>query len=530
MSEQQPDEHSAGTEDPQPPSGAVSTYREVERKFRVHGLFRVPDLAGAGPVATTQEREVLQLAASYHDTSDLRLAREGVTLRRREGGHDAGWHLKLPVGELGSGARDELRLPLEAGAVGSVPTELRELVTAYTRGAELRVVATLRTERTPLALLDAEGAELAELTDDTVSVVDGERVLVRFRELELEEHAELEPGALDEVVARLGRAGAVPGEFVSKAVRALGPLATAPSDVPEPPEVSPKSPAEVLVRRHLATHVRALRVADLGVRRGEDDAVHQMRVSARRLRSGLRVFRPLLDREWADALRAELGWMAEELGAARDLEVLRERLEAATSWLPDSVEPLAARTLVDTTLTERFDRAREEALEALRSERYTALLDALVAAAAEPKLTEAAAEPCASALPPLVSAAWKRLAKDAKHLHLEGHDDDWHETRKAAKQVRYACDAVAPALGRPAKALAKQVTRVTELLGEHQDAAIAADVLVELAAGPHVSGRAGFALGLMHRDQRDAVHLARVEFGHVWRGVSASRHRAWLRR
>ena len=507
----------------------VTTYREVERKFRVHGLFTLPELAPAGAVARVEQRDTVHLTAVYHDTADLRLAREGVTLRRREGGSDAGWHLKLPVGALGSGVRDELGLPLDDGEVGNPPQELRDLVTSFVRGGTLAPVATLLTERIPHVLFDSEDNELAELTDDTVSVVEGDRVLVRFRELEIEEHGEVPPGHLDEVVDRLYTAGAVAGEFVSKAVRALGPSATAPSDVPEPPAVSPTAPAALLVRAHLATHVRALRAADLGVRRDSPDAVHQMRVSARRLRSGLRVFRPLLDREWADGLRAELAWIANELGASRDREVLMVRLDDALQWLPDGIETLAARTLIDTSLTEGMASARDAALESMRSERYTALLDALIAGAQNPPLTDDAHRPCREVLPPLVLTAWKRLARDARKLHIDGEDDDWHETRKAAKAVRYAADAVAPALGKPAKALGKQVARVTELLGEHQDAAIAADSLVELATGEHVSGREGFVLGLLHRDQRDAVHLARVDFEQVWAEVASARYRAWLR-
>jgi CHAD domain-containing protein len=508
--------------------------REVETKYRVHGLFRLPDLAGAGPVARVEPRETLALTAVYYDTPDLRLAREGVTLRRREGGHDAGWHLKLPVGPVGSGSRDEVRLPLEAGAPGEVPGELRDLATAYARSSILVPVATLQTERVPYALIDAQGDELAELTDDTVSVLDGDRVAVRFRELELEEHG-AQAGDLDDVVRRLSDAGALPGEFSSKAVRALGPMATAPGDVPEAPVPGPDDPAGDLVRAHLATHVRALRRADLGVRRDEPDAVHQMRVSARRLRSGLKVFRPLLDRQWADGLREELAWVAGELAGVRDREVLRERLDEATRDLPAGVEPLGPRALIDTELGAAQQAAREEALAALRSDRYAALLDALVDAVRNPWLTARAEVSCAEALPPLVAKAWKRLARDARGLALDGdgeggRDEAWHEARKAAKAVRYASEAVAPALGKPAKRLAKQVTRVTELLGEHQDAAVAAETLQRLAEGEHVSGRIGFALGLLHADQRGAVHVARLTFLDLWPEVAHARHRGWLRR
>jgi CHAD domain-containing protein len=265
------------------------------------------------------------------------------------------------------------------------------------------------------------------------------------------------------------------------------------------------------------------------VRRDEHDAVHQMRVAARRLRSGLKVFRPLLDREWADGLREELAWIAGELGGVRDREVLLARLEEATGALPSGVEPLAPRALLDRELGAGLASARQEALDALRSERYAALLDALVDAVRNPWLTARAEVPCTEALPPLVAKAWKRLARDAKGLTLDGRDEDWHEARKAAKAVRYACEAVAPALGKDAKRLAKQVERVTELLGEHQDASVAATTLRDLAEGEHVSGRIGFALGLLYAEQRAAVHHDRVAFLELWPEVAHARHRGWLR-
>ena len=127
-----------------------------------------------------------------------------------------------------------------------------------------------------------------------------------------------------------------------------------------------------------------------------------------------------------------------------------------------------------------------------------------------------------------MAKAWKRLAKDVKGLDLEGHDEDWHETRKAAKKARYAAEALTPVFGDPAKALATQVERVTELLGEHQDAAVAAETLRELAGRRGVGGTTGFALGLLHGLQRDEIRAARAELVKIWPDVSRSRWRRWL--
>src|SRR3954451_13505800 len=109
--------------------------REVEAKFRVHPPYRIPELTGeATGIATVTGPTVKELRAVYWDTADLRLAREGITLRYRsgEGGGD-GWHLKLPIHEAGvpdasTGPREELH------AVGDdtlAPEPMRDLVAVY---------------------------------------------------------------------------------------------------------------------------------------------------------------------------------------------------------------------------------------------------------------------------------------------------------------------------------------------------------------------------------------------------------------
>ena len=505
---------------------------EIESKYSVHGLFRLPDLSAAARVAP---RPTVTLTATYYDTDDLRLARSGVSLRRRVGGSDEGWHLKLPAG--GPGSREELRMPLAAAADGAAPpAELLDLVTALARRAPVRPVATLRTQRTPYDITALEGAAApcAELVDDTVEILDGADVVGMFRELELE----LAPDAVESAQARgtaadvgsaLVAAGALGGTFLSKSARALGPRAARPPEVLAPGEVGPDDPAGAAVQAFIATQVRAIAAQDPRVRRGQPDAVHQMRVACRRLRSALKVFEPLVEPTWSRPLREELGWLAGALGAARDGEVLEERLLAALAALPDTADAAAGAAVVHRALDARLVDALAEALAALRSDRYLTLLDVLVDAAREPLLNEAADAPCHAALPPLVAKAWRRLARDVDALEIDGHDEAWHETRIAAKRARYACDSVAPALGAPARQLAKQLEVVTELLGEHQDASIAAETLRELAHTGRVSGRAGFTLGLLHAAQREAVHTARLRLVAAWPEVSRPDGLRWLK-
>ena len=510
------------------PGKPVPAVREVEHKFRVHGLFRIPDLSVADTISTVEDHGTLELEAAYYDTSDLRLAREGMTLRRRTGGEDDGWHLKVPVSGI-VGARDELRLPLTAGVSGEPPADLLHTVRAVVRHSRIGLVATLRTTRTTLVLSVDSGHPAAELVDDTVSVVDGSgHVAARFRELELEERDGTPPELVEQIAAALVASGAVSGEFVSKAVRALGPRATAPPEVPEPDTVKPKDPARAAVQAYIATHTRALRWADLAVRQDADDAVHQMRVAARRLRSGLRVFRPLLEADWANALRDELAWVASGLGGLRESEVLLGRLEG---HLPDEAE--AARSLLRKELSDRLAAARSHALEMLDSDRYLDLHDALVAASADPATTAAAEEPARDVLRPLVAGAWKRLAKRAKTLIADeaatpegAPDDEWHQTRIAAKRARYAAEAVAPVLGSDAVAFAKQLSRVTEVLGDHQDAAQAADLAEELAQDGEPA--AAFSFGVLYSTERAFVAATRLEFVALWPTVSRRKWRRWL--
>lgn len=500
-------------------------HREIERKLEVPARFRLPALEAVDDgIGEVQSLPTLKLTAVYWDTDDLRLARHRITLRRRTGGHDDGWHLKLPHAD--ESTRDEVQLPL--GSAAEVPAELATLVLGVTRGRPLQAVATLVNERRPTLVHDADGAPLAEVTDDRVTVRNDGRVTARFRELEVEAAAGRTNEDLQPVVDALLAAGASPSSFASKAVRALGPRAVEPPDVVHPGPVASTDPAGAAVTALIATHVTAFLAQDLRLRRDLPDAVHQMRVAARRLRSGLKVFAPLVEQEWAQALTTEIAWFASQLSASRDREVLEARLLAGM----ESIEaPGAAKAIkiIRRELGHDEAAAFAQVREAMESPRYLALLDALVDAACEPVLTEAADVSVEEALPPLVRSAWKRLAKDVRKLRHKGADEPWHQARIRAKHARYAADALVPVFGKPAKRWSKQLERVTELLGRHQDAAIAAETAQALAATKGVGGKAGYALGLLHDLQRAEVKETRRLLVEVWPSVADPEWRRWLK-
>ena len=503
------------------------TFREVEHKFRVHGLFRIPDLETVHGVAEVRDAGTVELESTYHDTPDLRLAREGITLRRRTG-DDQGWHLKLPVDATQPGTRDELHVPLTDEP--SPPEALVGLVRVIVRDVPLGQVSTLRTSRSRRLVLGARGAVIAELLDDTVHVIgpDG-NVAARFRELELEERAGGK--AVARISDALTDAGAVAGEFVAKAVRALGPSASAPPEIPEAPATGPKDPARASITAYLALHARALRAADVEFRRDPDHAVepvHQLRVAARRLRSGLRTFLPVLERSWAEALRGELAWFAQGLGDLREAEVLLARLDEHVTELPDTLPVDDVRAQLHDALEPSIVRARGAALELLDSPRYLALHDALVAAVANPHVTSAADAPTRDVLPGLVRAVWKRLDHVGSDLRADSTDARWHKARLAAKRTRYAAEAVAPALGEDAQAFAGQIERLTDLLGEHQDAVQAASRVQSLAVAGDTDTETAFALGVLAARERTRAETARQEFAVIWPEVRRPRWRRWL--
>ena len=495
----------------------TTTHREVERKLRVDGPFEIPDLVACCPsVASVDVVAPITMRATYYDTPDLRLFRWRVTLRRRSGGSDEGWHLKLPVDGADAGTRDELRLP---GQGGDVPAELRRIVSALTREQPLQPIVTLRTQRAPRILRDAEGRARAELVDDRVAVLDtdgSDRVTMEFREIEVEALADasghLDEAVLDEVVGALVERGAVPSRM-SKAATALGPRTLAPPDIPEPAWPGPHDPATEAVRAYLSVHARRLILQDVRVRRDLPDAVHQLRVAARRLRSGLRVFRPLIDRDWADRLRGELAWAASGLGTARDSEVLLERLDEAIDTLGEPDRSIA-RDIIDPFMQERVDRGRSEVEQTLDSPRYADLIVDLVDAVTAPRWTEAAQASCEDALPPLARKAFRRLARDVKALGPRSSGADWHEVRIAAKRARYAAEAIAPVFPDRVGEFAEGLSTITDILGTHQDADVARQVLREIATG--TGAEQAFALGRVDERQVNDQALEREAFAEAW--------------
>ncbi|MFC7305555.1 CHAD domain-containing protein [Streptomyces monticola] len=474
----------------------AETKREIERKYEATEGLALPDLSKVGGVAAVLDKGVVDLDATYYDTADLRLAASARTLRRRTGGDDAGWHLKLPVSD---GVRDEVHAPLSA----QVPRALAGLVRSRVRDAELLPVVRLRSARDVRHLVDADGALLAEVSVDAVRAdrLNGGEGSAEWTEIEVELADGRDPAFLDKVEKRLRKAGVAPAGSASKLARALAETGAKPRKAR-----SARAPKPVTAGDHVLAYLRAQRDAivalDPAVRSDEPDSVHQMRVATRRLRSAFRSYRKVLDRGVTDPIGDELKWLAGELGVDRDREVLTERIQAALGELPRALVTGPVRGRLRTWSAARRSGSRRHLIAVLDGRRYLAVLDTLDALLADPPLRAAAAEPPQGILAKAVLRDYDRLAElVAQALDAApGTDRDlaMHEARKKAKRTRYAAEAATPALGKPAKRLAGHAKELQGLLGEHQDSVMCRLALRDLAAQAHAAGESAFTYGLLY--------------------------------
>jgi CHAD domain-containing protein len=500
---------------------------EAEVKLEAPEDFELPALDDAAADLVSLPVETVELDATYYDTRDLRLARAGASLRLRS---DEGWTVKLPIG-LDDGVLRRAELHVEGGKRNSEspPDGARDLVRSLTRRAELDPVAQLHTTRRRMRIHSSDERPLAEVVDDRVEVRDPESDALRlvFRELEVELTDHATDRQRNALLTRLREAGAGTPDPTPKIVRALGPPATAPADVVVP-EIDSRHPkVDVIVRRAVAGSVARLLAHDPGARVGDDpESVHQARVATRRLRSDLRTFDELVDERWSEELRDELRWLGEVLGGVRDTDVLIDRLEQHTKSLVE-VDRAGAERIIDRLRRDR-DRAREQMLRALQSERYDSLLDRLVLAAQRPRLLLRIDDADdRSMMRDAVRRPWEKLRSAVHALPPDPTDTELHDIRKRAKRTRYAAEAVAPAFGKPARAFARALVDVQDVLGEHQDAVVAGEWL-RRAASDAARGEDGFAAGRLASLESDAAESARDAWRDVWDRADRKRLRSWL--
>lgn len=441
----------------------MTSQLEVERKYSLNSGQVVPSLAA---IAALGPAETFNMVATYYDAPDYRLTRAKQVIRRRTGGPDEGWHLKLPGTEADQ--RIEFHEPL-GGLL--VPAKFRQLVAATLQDAAVIPIAVLRTRRTVQQLLAADGTALAELCQDEVrSSVQG--IELSWREVEVE----LLAGSnrlLDQVEQVLAASGIRRAEVGSKIARALarGLAAAERAD----------SSAGAAVLGYLALQLGVIQSLTDAVRLDAPDSVHRSRVATRRIRSTLRSYGDLFSPGSLRALRSELRWHAEELGLPRDAEVLQARLLAQA----EQADFTGREVIIDrirSSLAAAHAAAHDQLVASMATQRYEALQVELARLLAEPRWSRLADEPGRVVLPGLLERTVDRVRELASHAAARPQDlTRWHEVRKAAKRARYGAELLVPVLGAPAETIRARWEAVTEALGQVQDAVVAQQMIGELA-------------------------------------------------
>ncbi|GAA1116840.1 CYTH and CHAD domain-containing protein [Arthrobacter flavus] len=491
---------------------------EIERKYDVSTQAVVPDLTGITGVARVDDGGTVVLEALYFDLPDRALLRHGITLRRRRGGKDAGWHTKFPA----VADRLEVQVPL-SGADETPPAEVLDLVRVHVRHRALEPVARITTTRTITTLVGEDGTPLIEISDD---VVDAEDLTTGVERSWREWEAEVQGGEpapddarealVDAVEHTLLNAGAAPAGRTSKLARAMGG-----QPQPVPIDGKPGSVRNVLTAsfRQVAAELMAW---DPRVRRHEAGSLHQLRVKARTLRSMLKTYRPLLEVAPAGELEGQLKSLGRTLSAARDAEVMQALIPSRIAQRPPGSIPRHLMRRLDKSSAARYEKAYSAVLRDLNSAEYFATLDALDEFTARIPLRGDLKNggKAATKLPPAVNRQQKIVAKSAQRAsrasELDSQLELLHDVRKRSKRLRYAIRSVEGSSGftfggQVGKSMKSSET-IQNILGTHRDSVLFQEFLLKASRAGRRAGETTFAYGVLHEAEASIQREAETKF------------------
>jgi CHAD domain-containing protein len=253
---------------------------------------------------------------------------------------------------------------------------------------------------------------------------------------------------------------------------------------------------------------RSILAHDPGTRLGADpENLHQLRVATRRIRAFLRVARRHVEPDWAEETRRLLGELGRSLGPVRDLDVLLENLRRDVSRLPDAERPTAEKLLGQ--LEDERTRLRGELVQVLDGRSYVHILERL-----QRPLHPSAERPRRS-LAQLAEREVRRLARRVDRLGDAPTDEELHRIRIRVKRVRYALELAVPDADKRTRRMIRAAKRLQDVLGEHQDAAVAEERIRSLAEGsePPVA----FVAGRLSQQQSQRRQELRRQFPRSWR-------------
>ena len=269
--------------------------------------------------------------------------------------------------------------------------------------------------------------------------------------------------------------------------------------------------AGAAIVRALRSDVERFTAAEPDVRADRDDAVHQMRVATRRLRSVFRTYRKVFERNDIDHLRAELKWFGGELGTARDAEVIAMRFDTLLRELTPALTDGPVYDRLVTTYRSRYQAALADIHREFDTPRYTDLRRALADVTTSPRFTPRADKPAGDVLSAGLAREHSRLRADvhtAFTAEPSNRDQPLHEVRKSAKRLRYAGEAAQPVLGGSAERISRTAKKVQAILGDHRDAVEAQHVVLTTCDSARADGEDTFVYGQLHTTLEAAAQAA----------------------
>lgn len=487
-------------------------------------LRRHPLLAALGD-GRRPSRAALRLV--YWDTPDLALAGAGLALRLRRAGQQVVQTAETPYGVGLTGAVRREHDALLAGDepdLALVPDLVaRARLAALTAGAPLAPVFEAHLDRTRW-LLDTDGAALR--LDLEVGEIRSARGTLPICDVEIAGRGSDSAGAhrlalelLDDVALRpITRSVA---ERARERTCGCGPATHKGRPVAVAPDAVLEDLLVAVAEGCLAQIVENEPAASLGV---DPEGVHQMRVGARRLRSALGFFAPVLPAPARTALRDELRWLAGELGPARDADVLATEL----------LDPLLAERSGDSALAQL-----REAAEELRGEAHGRVRDALGGARWPRFALETGAwlarrawreQPLSQASARLFLPARLHAAEllERRHRRARGlgrrleaaAPDERHQLRIRLKKLRYAAEFAAGLHpGRAAERYARRLARLQDALGHLNDVANAERQLATLLQrlGPRAAAGVPRAAGFVEGWVAHSAHVELARLPGCWK-------------
>lgn len=487
----------------------MRTHLEIEAKYELDDGQPLPDLVGIGGVVSMAVHAEMELTATYFDNETHSLGAAGATLRRRTGGEDDGWHLKLSIADS-----ERLEVRRDLGRSQTPPAALTALVRALVRSASLVPVATLVNRRTVHHLLDADGRVLAEVADDRVSGqrhddVDSDVGTVTWRELEVE-LVEGDRALLEELDAAVRAAGIASAGSSSKVARVLGAGAAGVSVPGQPTRRRRKTPVAVVLLAGLRSAVTDLLNADPLVRLDRTGAPQRMRSAVVRLRAAVALYGQVVPDKRTAHARAELAWLESVVADVDELDAARARIREALAAEPKELVLGPVGRRVDRELAAARRTAMSLLRKSLDSPRYLDLLDAVASLAAS--APAGSGDRAGDVLPDLADRAVRRAERRIVELGRSGTEEECGRrlrgAERAVERARYAEALATGAAGQGA--MAQLLDEVARLLAEQASCDRAQELLRGIAIQAHAAGENGFTFGRLHGlEQLHAAALQR---------------------